>query len=342
MILNLLSVLLLFIDAVSLVLMTWGTLAAIKLLCRDAKDEDGGLGLERASYLVLLIACVVLMIRIIGWPFFYLVLWSFVPEITGAMCIFGVTQVKPWLTNVLEIMKPVSVFLFGAWLLLHSLDRKTKRSDLLRRKLFFLSIMGPIIILECVAEMWLLAKISPSITVSCCTTVTDLLNRPTRVVPDALLGARYGFFLEAGYWAAAVLMISLMAVLLWIKRLEGLRHRRLWLGFAAAMSVLVTSPLFVLAMIETIAPRIMKLPFHHCLYCLWQYVPSSILIFVLFIIGTYAPVWAFVLDLVGSKGEAATLLPVFQRKVYGLGIASMGASVVLLAVHALVAGGGGL
>ena len=340
MILNLFSVLLLFIDALSLILMIWGTAAAVKLLWGDSKNEDAGLGLERASYLVLLIACVVLVIRIIGWPFFYLVLWSFVPEVTGAMCIFGVTQVKPFLTNTLEILKPFSVFLFGAWLLVHSLDRRTKRSDLLRRKLLMLSVIGPVVMIECVAEMWLIVHISPSITVSCCTTVTDLLSRPTRVLPSAILGEGYGLYLEAGYWLAAILIMSLMAILLWMRPLEKLKRRRLWLGVAAAVSVLVTSPLFVLAMIETIGPRIMKLPFHHCLYCLWQYVPSSILIFLLFVIGTYAPVWALVLDLVGKRGEAAVLLPEFQRKVYGAGLVSMGASVLLLAVHSLLATGG--
>jgi hypothetical protein len=338
MILNVFSVLLFFMDAVSLVLMVWGTVAAIKLLAgsRDIGIEDGRESLERNSYLVLLIACVVLLIRLIAWPFFYLVLWSFVPEITGAMCIFGVTQVKPLLTNALEIMKPFSVFLFGGWLLIHNLDRKTKRSDLLRRKLLMLPVIGLIVIIECVMEMHLLAKVSPSITVSCCTTVTDLLSRPTRVLPSSILGEKYGLYLEISYWAAAGMMAGCMAVLLWVRRLETLKRRRLWLGLVAAGSVIVTPPLFILAMIETMAPRLMKLPFHHCLYCLWQYVPGSIPIFILFIIGTFSPAWAFALDLTARKGEAVVLLPAFLRKLLFTGFLSMVGSGLLLAILDLV------
>jgi hypothetical protein len=93
-------------------------------------------------------------------------------------------------------------------------------------------------------------------------------------------------------------------------------------------------------MIETMGPRIMKLPFHHCLYCLWQYVPSSILIFLFFIVATYVPLWALFLDLIGRKEEAAVVLPMFLRNLYGIGILSMAGSLLLLAVHHFVVTGG--
>ena len=64
---------------------------------------------------------------------------------------------------------------------------------------------------------------------------------------------------------------------------------------------MIVIPLFILAMIETIAPRLMKLPFHHCLYCLWQYVPDSILIFLFFAIVIFAPVWALLLEKIKKK-----------------------------------------
>jgi hypothetical protein len=189
-------------------------------------------------------------------------------------------------------------------------------------------------------EMWLVVKISPSITVSCCTTVTDLLSRPTRVLPGAVFGEEYGLYLEAGFWGAAVVMMGLMASLLREHRLEDLRRRRLWISLTAAVAIFVTPPLFILAMIETMAPRLMKLPFHHCLYCLWQYLPISILCFVLFVVATYVPVWALFLDLVGRKGEAAVLLPQFLRKLYGIGLLSLAGSLVLLGVHTLLIIGG--
>ena len=342
MIINIFSVLLLFMDALSAVLMIWATLVSIRLLvgARGLRDEEEWQTLETRSYLLLLIACVALIIRLIGWPFFYLVLWSFVPEIDGAMCIFGVTNVEPVLTKIMEIWKPFSFFLMGAWLIIHTLDRSTKKADLLKRKLLMLSVIATLVIIESVMEIWLIIHISPSITVSCCTTVTDILSRPTRVVPTSVLGEKYGLYIEIGYWAASVLMIGLMMALLWVRPLERLRRRRLWLVLVAGVSMIVTAPLFVLAMIETIGPRLMKLPYHHCLYCLWQYVPSSILIFLLFVLGTFSPIWAFLMDILGRKGEAAIMLPVFLKKLYWIGILSMGGSVVLLGIHHLLLIGG--
>jgi hypothetical protein len=338
MIVNLYSIFLLFVDGLCVVLMTWGAVACIKLLksTREVMDEEKHQVLEGRSYLLLLIACVVLMLRLIGWPFFYLVLWSFVPDITGAMCIFGVTQVKPILTGTLEVMKPFSFFLFGAWLFIHTLDHATKRADLLKNKLLMLSFIAPLVIIECMMEMWLIINISPTITVSCCTTVTDLLNRPTRVIPTSVFGKSYGLYIEVGFWVVSLLVIGIMMVLLWVRPLEKLRRRRLWLGFVAGISMIVAPSFFILAMIETIAPRLMKLPFHHCLYCLWQYVPYSILIFLLFVTGIFAPIWAFLLEILGKKGEAAVMLPVLLRKLYLVGILSMGLSIALLGTHHLL------
>ena len=66
--------------------------------------------MEDRSYLVLLIMVIVLLIRLINWPFFYATLQSFISDIEGAMCIFGVTQVKPGLNLFLEVLKPINFF----------------------------------------------------------------------------------------------------------------------------------------------------------------------------------------------------------------------------------------
>ena len=46
-------------------------------------------------HLATLVAVVCLVLLVIGWPLFYAMLDSFVPEIPGAMCIYGVTRVMP-------------------------------------------------------------------------------------------------------------------------------------------------------------------------------------------------------------------------------------------------------
>lgn len=83
-------------------------------------------------------------------------------------------------------------------------------------------------------------------------------------------------------------------------------------------------------MVETIAPRPMKHPFRHCLYCLWQYVLLSILIFLLFVVGIFSPMWAFLLNIVASKGEAAIMLPFQLTGLNWVGVLSISIWVNLL------------
>jgi len=93
--------------------------------------------------------------------------------------------------------------------------------------------------------------------------------------------------------------------------------------------------LFVLTQIEVHAPKIMGLPFHHCLYDLWQYVPDTILMYLLFALGTFATGWAFVLDLVGRTDETTDILYKNLRMLYIFSIFCLAASMVMNTVHLL-------
>ena len=96
-----------------------------------------GQGFENKAYLSLLLAIVLLGIRIIDWPIFYATLASYIPDITGAMCIYGVTQVAPNITKPMEVLKPFVFFLIGLWLIIYMMDKSAKSYPLMRRKLFF-------------------------------------------------------------------------------------------------------------------------------------------------------------------------------------------------------------
>jgi hypothetical protein len=94
--------------------------------------------------------------------------------------------------------------------------------------------------------------------------------------------------------------------------------------------------LFLLSQIEVFAPAMMHLPFHHCLYCLWQYVPDSILLFAFFSLGTFSVGWGFTTDLFGRHGETADLLPIYLRKIYSFAFFFLSASLIMLVIHLLV------
>lgn len=338
MILNALSITMIFIGALSALLAIWGGMSSFILYRkwkRPAAPEEKT-SLEDRSYLVLLIMVIVLLIRLINWPLFYVTLQSFISDIEGAMCIFGVTQVKVGLTRFLEFLKPTNFFLIGGWLMLHVLDRATKTSPLMRKKLLLLSIISLFVLIDSIGDILLMIGIAPGTLVSCCTTVTDISNRPTRTTPESIFGPQYAQSLKFLYLASHLSLIGLIGFILKFKKLGAtFSWRRGILGFLFLFALL-NGILFVLSQIEVFAPSMMHLPFHHCLYCLWQYVPDSIVMYLLFILGTFSVGWAFATDLFGKIGEASDLLPIYLRKIYWFAFFFLLASLVMLIIHLLV------
>jgi hypothetical protein len=246
------------------------------------------------------------------------------------MCIFGVTQVKPGLTRFLEFLKPITFFLIGGWLILHVLDRATKTSPLMKRKLFLLSILSLLVLIDSLGDIFLILGIAPESLVSCCTTITDILNRPTRTTPESIFGPEYARPLQAFFFITHLALIGFIGVSLKFRIFS-----RPILGFLFLFAILNTF-VFLLSQIEVFAPRMMHLPFHHCLYCLWQYVPDSIAMFLFFILGTFSVGWGLTTDLFGRIGEASDLLTNYLKKVYWFAFFFLSASLILLITHLLL------
>ncbi len=338
MILNALSITMIFIGALCALLAIWGGISSLILYRKWGRSStpEEKTSLEDRSYLVLLIMMIVLLIRLINWPFFYATLQSFISDIEGAMCIFGVTQVKPGLTRFLEFLKPVIFFLIGGWLILHLLDRSTKTSPLIRRKLLLLSIISLFVLVDAIGDILLMVGIAPESLVSCCTTVTDISSRPTRTTPISIFGPEYGRPLQALFFITHLALIGTIGVSLKSKALKATFLRRRPISGLLFLFALLNALLFLLSQVEVFAPAMMHLPFHHCLYCLWQYVPDSILLFAFFSLGTFSVGWGFTVELFGRNGETTDLLPVYLRKIYSFAFFFLSASFIMLIIHLLM------
>ncbi len=332
MILNALSITMIFIGVLSVLLAIWGGISSLILYRKWGRSStpEEKTSLEDRSYLVLLIMVIVLLVRLINWPLFYVTLQSFISDIEGAMCIFGVTQVKVSLTRFLEFLKPIIFFLIGGWLILHILDGATKTSPLMGRKLLLLSIISLLVLIDSIGDILLMIGIAPESLVSCCTTITDILNRPTRTTPESIFGPEYAQSLQILFFITHLALIGFIGVSLKFKT-----FRKPILGLLFLFSLL-NAILFLLSQIEVFAPAMMHLPFHHCLYCLWQYVPDSILLFTFFSLGTFSVGWGFTTELFGKHGETVDLLPLYLRKVYWFAFFFLSASLVMVIIHLLV------
>jgi hypothetical protein len=331
-ILNALSITMIFIGALSILLAIWGGIFSLILYGRWGKPltPEDKTSLEDRSYLVLLIMVITLIVRLINWPLFYATLQSFIPDIEGAMCIFGVTQVKPGLTHFLEFLKPINFFLIGGWLILHILDRATKTSPLMKRKLLLLSVISLFVLIDSIGDILLMIGITPESLVSCCTTVTDILNRPTRTTPVSFFGPEYGRPLQSLFFTIHLALLGFVGVTLKFKI-----FRRPILGLVFLFAIL-NAFIFLLSQIEVFAPGMMHLPFHHCLYCLWQYVPDSTFLFAFFSLGTFSVGWGVTTELFGNHRETAELLPVYLRNIYSFAFFFLAVSLVMLVIHLLV------
>ena len=158
-------------------------------------------------------AVVALGMRLINWPFFYATLQSFIPDIDGAMCIFGVTQVCRTATGLAELVN-LSFLSHLRIFLAHMIDHRTRTSPLMGRNLFFIGCASVVVILDSLLDVYLMLNIVPGQLVSCCTTVTDILDRATRRVPQLIFGPSMRRVLEYGYYASNILLFAVLGSVL--------------------------------------------------------------------------------------------------------------------------------
>jgi hypothetical protein len=283
---------------------------------------------ENRSYLVLLSAVVVLLIKLFSWPLFYATLQSYVPHLHGAMCIYGVTQVNPLLSGSIQIFKPVVVFFIGGWLFLNSLDKTTETVPLFRKRLLLLSIASLFILADSIGDFIYFTSFDSKLDVACCSTFFDLPERPTAAIPSSIIGEDYERYMLPLYYATNILF----AVFLGISR-RNINIEKLVMPIALVVLSILNAVVTIFAMFEVIAPEAMKLPFHRCVYCMWQYRPDSIVMTAAFIIGAFSPAWALFLNVTGKNDETASHLKEYMKRLYFAGMTGIAVSLIMATIY---------
>jgi len=98
---------------------------------------------------------------------------------------------------------------------------------------------------------------------------------------------------------------------------------------AGAILAAINAVITIAALFEIISPKAMELPYHHCIYCMWQYAPTSIVMTALFVIGTFCPGWALLLAVAGRQYPDKLVLRGYQRKLAVIGMGCIGLSVCM-------------
>ena len=326
------------IDCLSLVACFYIIISVLRLSDKWKKAYDSKAGdnrLEKRINTALFSITIFLWIRLLSYPLFYVALQTFVKHVEGAMCIYGVTRLLPGLCNFLEIIKPLVFFIIGLWLIFHSLTRKNTSNSLVLKKLIFLIGVCVCIMTNSLCDSIFFIKANFHTTVTCCTVNTDLPDRISATLSRHLFGRQYEqsllyfyYFGNLGLIGTALYFVHKYA------KLKTLIHRKKTTGLVFMLS-LINLFLTALATKEIIGPRLMKLPYHHCIYCLMQYVPESCFIISLFILGTFGFGWAFGLEIVTTDNEVAKKVPGYTDKLYRFSILCLSLSLAMVSIHFL-------
>lgn len=309
---------------------------------RDPGQRDAA---EDGYYLLILLAGVLLALNLLAWPLFYLLLQSYVPQWPGVMCVYGVTRVGagsvgpsrhlPALLAVLQVTKPLLVFLSGAWFVAHLVNRRTPTAPLTGRVVLLLGAAGVLAGADAAAEVAYLVipKKDDVLTGGCCTTLADGEHGPGRFLPPKLVGADAAAWLYPAYFAANGVAA---VVLVGVGRACRRRAPAGWSGPVAALAgvTLVVNWVFLT---EIAAPRLLHLPDHHCPYDLVSASPPGVAAVVLFVGASFAAgwgCWAARLGRAPGAGPAAAGLAGALFHAAALGYA---ASVLVLTAAVLTA-----
>ena len=292
--------------------------------------------IENRLYLLFWLGAVFLLLRFLAWPLFYLTLHSLISEISGAMCIFGVRNLQPTLSRVLELIKPLLFYGGLVWLLVFKLERFGNRagseSIARRSSLILLCLCSIAGFADSIGSVVLWLRSNAELAVSCCTTVTDIPSRFTVWIPESLFGSEYTRLLWILYFTCnAVLVLITFFV-------RGRLQKRTLPGASFIVLffvVLVNCVIGTFAFIEVISPKLMGLPFHHCLYCLVQNVMDAPIFVALFILGNSAAAAIFPVWLLAKKWAESTALKTLLSSCLLTAALCLSGSLLMVTTHLL-------
>jgi len=274
---------------------------AFRIFCRWRKsDEEERYELEKDFYLTYSVVCIVLAIRLLIVPLYFVTMQSLVPMIPGAMCLWGVFNALPelaWPALFLKFLLPV---VYTGWLLLARINSECKTNPLMRNLMTFFLLSSPLLIIDSAADILIFTKLTP-IEVSCCSNAIDVGPRPIPMWIGSLSGQ---VFLVLVFFSLSALLTTFLILALRYNILE-------WI------SRILTIPLaiiLVLTITEALTPWLLHLPFHHCPFCLlFQNYPSLVFI-TLFWFALATPWIILIMNKLGRETEEARSIETRYRK----------------------------
>jgi hypothetical protein len=334
MILNVWTVTALFLAGVGALLAVATAVAGARALAAAAA-RDRELAIDRAHLLGLLVATLAL-VRALAWPHFYLLLESYVPALApqGVMCAYGVTRVQPELATAVQWAKPLLLALLGAWFVLAAVDRRSDAATFARLRLLASVPLALLALGECALEAAWIASDKLEHEVSCCTQLADLAGGRVsqNVSPLALAGLDAPWKTFAAYFVLGSLVVAALRALARRPARPDARATgpRVGVALLAAAFLVVAQ----WAWLDAVAPRVLGLPYHHCLYEVVTRAPMMGVAAMATIFGGVAPWLAAALSFArGATPEATGTITDSVRLLERAAALALAASLLIVVVH---------
>jgi hypothetical protein len=229
----------------------------------------------------------------------------------------------------LQWSKPLLVFLTGCWFVLYLMNRRTRTAPLTRRVLVALALLGVVAIVDAAVEgaYLIIPKQEEFPDTGCCTAVLGSLDSMNRLPPSSQ-SEGFGTRLQLSYYAVNLAMALTLTYCI-------LRPR--WQPSSAWHAVIVLGTLIALGVSqvflrEVVAPALLHLPYHHCVYDLVVQVPESVVGIGLFLLGVFAVGWSCGLGWFGQSVETTPMLREAQRELLRFGLFGYVGSMVMVSV----------
>jgi hypothetical protein len=198
-------------------------------------------------------------------------------------------------------MKPCLVFLSGAWLVLHLINRRTALAPLTGRIIVALGLVGAFAVMDGTAEAAYLVipKKDDSLAEGCCTPAYDAEVDSPRFLSPALLERGRPWLAGSFYTVNGGLVLALFAA----TAIPRLQPGRLGLSFLL-LGGLMSVPVSLVFLTEIAAPTLLHLPYHHCPYDLLPKAPETMVGVGLYCLGLFSVGWACVAGWAGRHWES--------------------------------------
>ena len=326
----------LILGLITLILGGYGLSVAWSIFSKSTKENGvESRAIEKKYYLLSMIALIVLISRIINVFYFYFVLTSLIPIIPGAMCQYGVLEASPYFSGYLDLgMKLFLPFLYGAFLILDGVNKKTK-SLILTPKLakVYAFLMFPALVLDSGLD-WIYFGFLEKVEVNCC---RNVYNEATDYEPLQLLGSETAFLLA----------IATLVILITIVIFQTLKEYKTQYLLTTTILAIIAVPLTFLSIQEWIAPYFIFASksiylqdlgaAHHCPFCLlkrwWTMVPFILTIW----LGLASVGWQMILKRTSPEfAEIATISDPIIDKLRKVSIISILSGIGIGVIHVLL------